>query len=241
MAYSSDLGSESMNQTIDWYINTKPMYVLMMGAVIDPDEPADTPLFLYESTGCGDLAVRHGRLHPRQFHALCHGALLALRVEQPSPLQRRQRRGRESILHLQQFLVHYRNFPPSRIRTQSQGLIKRKHTHTKRRQSLKWSFIFTHHFILHKKRRRDRFNLIRVTLSSQAISTPFFYSLPPTILWSTQTHTKNNETFQKLPPRWWRLTFQSRSIHRRHILFGRWFYLIIFVFKLCLTVYLRYI
>lgn len=88
---------------------------------IDPDEPANAAVLVHEPAGRGDLAVRDGRLHPGQFHAVRHGALLAVRVEQPAPVQRGERRGRKPIYHLQQFLVHNGHLPAARIGTQSQG------------------------------------------------------------------------------------------------------------------------
>ena len=99
------------------------------GLLLDSDEPADAPVLVHEPTGRGDLAVRHGRLHPGQFHAVRHGALLALRMEQPAPVQRRQRRRRKPILHLQQLLVHYGHLPAPGIRSQSQGLPPHPHPH----------------------------------------------------------------------------------------------------------------
>ena len=86
---------------------------------IDTDQSANSAVFIYESTGCGDLAVCHGCLHPRQFHSVRHGSLLTLRVEQSSPLQWWNWCCRESVLHLQQFLVHNGHLPATRIWSQS--------------------------------------------------------------------------------------------------------------------------
>lgn len=49
-------------------------------------------LQFHEPAGGGDLAVRAGRLRPRLLHLVCHGALLTLRVEQPTPVCYRQYR-----------------------------------------------------------------------------------------------------------------------------------------------------
>lgn len=90
-------------------------------ATLDSNESTDAPLFVHESVGRGDLAVCFGSVHSGQFHLIRHGSFLALRMEQPSPVQRRQWRRRKSVLHLQQFLVHNRHLLTTRIRTQSQG------------------------------------------------------------------------------------------------------------------------
>ena len=59
-------------------------------ATLDSVEPANAPLFVHESVGRGDLVVRYGGVHSGQFHLIRHGPFLALRMEQPSPMQRRQ-------------------------------------------------------------------------------------------------------------------------------------------------------
>ena len=57
-----------------------------------------------------NFQVRSGSLHPGELHPVCHGQVLALRVEQPSPLRHRERRHGEPVLNLKLVLVYHGNF-----------------------------------------------------------------------------------------------------------------------------------
>ena len=85
------------------------------------NQSADKTLQLHESTGSGNLDLRTGSLLAGQLHSVRHGSFLALRVEQPPSVPCRIGRSGESVLCVQQFLVHHRYLPETRIRTQPQG------------------------------------------------------------------------------------------------------------------------
>ena len=67
------------------------------------------------------MDLRTGSLLAGQLHSVRHGSFLALRVEQPPSVPCRIGRSGESVLCVQQFLVHHRYIPETRIRTQPQG------------------------------------------------------------------------------------------------------------------------
>lgn len=85
------------------------------------DESADATLLLHESAGHRDLAVRPGRLYAGLVHTICYGALLAVRVEQSSPVPPGVWRRGESVFGFEQFLVHNRHIPATRLWPQSKG------------------------------------------------------------------------------------------------------------------------
>lgn len=62
------------------------------------------------------MAVRASGLLTCQLHSLRHGTFLPIRVEQPPPLSSGERCRGEPVLRVQQFLVHYRNFPKTGLR-----------------------------------------------------------------------------------------------------------------------------
>lgn len=96
---------------------------------IGPDLPTHEAFLVHEPAGCWDLAVRFGRLSPRQLHPLRHGEVLPLWVEQPSPLSRREWRSGKPVLCVKQFLVYHWDLPQTGVGFESEGEIFRIYLH----------------------------------------------------------------------------------------------------------------
>lgn len=86
------------------------------------NEPSGTTLLLHESTGDRNLAVRPGGVRSGIGNYVRRGAIQSLRVEQSASVSRRTGHCRESVLFIEQLLVHYRNSHAAGQRFKSQGL-----------------------------------------------------------------------------------------------------------------------
>ena len=64
-------------------------------------QSSNSAILLHESSGRGDLALRFGSVHARQFYAIRHGPIQSIRVEQSSSMPGRDRSGGESIYYQQ--------------------------------------------------------------------------------------------------------------------------------------------
>lgn len=86
------------------------------------NEPSGATLLLHESTRDRNLAVRSGGVCSCIGDYVRRGAIQSLRVEQSASVSCRAGHCRESVLFIEQLLVHYRNSHAAGERFKSQGL-----------------------------------------------------------------------------------------------------------------------
>lgn len=85
------------------------------------NQPSGATLLLHESTSDRNLAVRSGGVRSGISDHVRRGAIQSLRVEQSASVSRRAGNCRESVLFIEQLLVHYRNPHAAGQRFKPQG------------------------------------------------------------------------------------------------------------------------
>lgn len=85
------------------------------------DQPSGAALLLHESIGDRDLALRPGGVRSGVGDDVRRGAVQSLRVEQSASVSRQLGSRRESILLVEQLLVHHRDSHAAGQRFKSEG------------------------------------------------------------------------------------------------------------------------
>jgi len=114
------------------------------------NQPSGATLLLHESISDWDLAVRSGSVRSGIGDHVRRGAVQSLRMEQSASMSRRIGNCRESVLFIEQLLVHHRDPHATGQRFKSQGLRPleyRKHKKSVRKKESKTEIRFFHPII----------------------------------------------------------------------------------------------